>query len=198
MGSMIAFLPRERLEAAVHGDPAACLDVLSAWAPVVLGWCDRLGSPDPEEAAHGVLDLVLVRLPSLRSIDAFPGWILTFTRREVARQRRRAWYRRWLPASASVLAGAEDPSAGPVRRAEEAEIVFRVREALDALPESSRVIIVLCDIEERTDDEIGALLGIPKGTVKSRLRVARARFSKLARARRLNEMVSVLSERRET
>ena len=37
-----------------------------------------------------------------------------------------------------------------------------------------REVLVLCDLEERADSEVAELLGIPRNTVKSRLRRARA------------------------
>ena len=48
-----------------------------------------------------------------------------------------------------------------------------IQRALERLPLFQREIILLCDVEEMSYKEIGALLGIPVGTVMSRL--ARAR-----------------------
>jgi RNA polymerase sigma-70 factor (ECF subfamily) len=45
--------------------------------------------------------------------------------------------------------------------------------ALDELPLHHREVLVLCDLEERADSEVSEMLGVPKGTVKSRLRRAR-------------------------
>jgi RNA polymerase sigma-70 factor, ECF subfamily len=45
--------------------------------------------------------------------------------------------------------------------------------ALNGLPEVFRVVIVLADIQEMSYDEIGRALGIPLGTVRSRLFRAR-------------------------
>ena len=47
---------------------------------------------------------------------------------------------------------------------------------LEGMTENQREVLVLCDVEERTDEEVAALLGVPSGTVKSRLRLARASF----------------------
>ena len=48
--------------------------------------------------------------------------------------------------------------------------------ALDRIPARQREVLVLHEIEARTLVEIAALLDVPHGTVKSRLRVARGRF----------------------
>jgi RNA polymerase sigma-70 factor, ECF subfamily len=48
-----------------------------------------------------------------------------------------------------------------------------IRKALEDLPVSFREIILLCDLEEMSYQEIGQALGIPIGTVMSRLSRAR-------------------------
>lgn len=49
----------------------------------------------------------------------------------------------------------------------------RIRKALEALPVHAREIILLCDLEEMSYSEIAQALGIPLGTVMSRLSRAR-------------------------
>ena len=51
--------------------------------------------------------------------------------------------------------------------------------AIDALPEKLRVVIVLAGIEEHDVQEVAKLLGLPEGTVKSRLFNARQRLKEL-------------------
>ena len=48
-----------------------------------------------------------------------------------------------------------------------------IRSALESLPVKFREIVLLCDLEEMTYQEIGETLGIPIGTVMSRLSRAR-------------------------
>lgn len=54
-----------------------------------------------------------------------------------------------------------------------------VREALNQLPEEQRAIIVMRDVEDMAYEEIGELLGLPRGTVKSRLHRARAHLARV-------------------
>ena len=49
-------------------------------------------------------------------------------------------------------------------------------DAIDSLPEKLRRVIVLASIEGHDVAEVGRLLGIPAGTVKSRLFLARQRL----------------------
>jgi RNA polymerase sigma-70 factor (ECF subfamily) len=48
-----------------------------------------------------------------------------------------------------------------------------VSRAIASLPEKYRAALVLCDIEERSYEEISEVLGLPVGTVKSRINRAR-------------------------
>jgi RNA polymerase sigma-70 factor (ECF subfamily) len=170
------------LDAVRRDDDAARIALVRAWGPVVLRWCARLGGPgiDPEDTAHDVILHVLSNVGQLRAPEAFPTWLFQITRREVQRHRRRAWFRHWLP---GAPADAVDPGVDPAR----ADLVRKVQAALDALPAELREVLVLCDLEERPDPEAALLLAIPVGTVKSRLRRARAAFEAEARRRRIPE-----------
>jgi RNA polymerase sigma-70 factor, ECF subfamily len=61
---------------------------------------------------------------------------------------------------------AEDVMIGDERRQ-------AVSRAIASLPEKYRAALVLCDIEEKSYDEISEVLGLPVGTVKSRINRAR-------------------------
>jgi RNA polymerase sigma-70 factor (ECF subfamily) len=49
---------------------------------------------------------------------------------------------------------------------------------VDELPEKLRIVIVLAAIEGYNTREVASLLGIPEGTVKSRLFLARKQLAK--------------------
>jgi RNA polymerase sigma factor (sigma-70 family) len=53
-----------------------------------------------------------------------------------------------------------------------------LKRAMSSLPEESRAIVVMCDVEGYTYEEIASLLNIPVGTVRSRLSRARAELQK--------------------
>lgn len=61
------------------------------------------------------------------------------------------------------------PSESNKDNLEHLELHKQIETALDAIPIKKRVVVVLHDIEERTMEEIAAILNIPLGTVKSRL-----------------------------
>ncbi len=170
----------ETLAAAAAGDRAAVDAMVLAWGPTVLRWCARLGGPgvDAEDAAHDSLVRILGKLHTLKDPAAFPAWLFQTCRSVISRHRRHAWVRRW---AGPVSRETPDPRD----RFVESDLASAVQAALDALPSDLREVLVLCDVEGRCDPEAAALLGIPVGTAKSRLRRARDLFGVEATARGL-------------
>lgn len=163
----------------VRGEPGARDALLDAWLPIVLQWAARLGGPhiDPEDIAQDVFIVVLRRLADVQDLDAFSGWLFGVTRKTVAAHRRRAWFRRWVPGATPDRAS-EAP--GPEAETLTARRGRQVQALLERLPAAQREVLVLCDVEERTAVEAAELVGVPVGTVRSRLRLGRATFRRLA------------------
>jgi len=57
--------------------------------------------------------------------------------------------------------------------------------ALDEMPFELRTVFVLLELEELSMAEVAELIGVPQGTVASRMRRARERFSEIARRLRV-------------
>ncbi|HXI01885.1 MAG TPA: sigma-70 family RNA polymerase sigma factor, partial [Candidatus Saccharimonadales bacterium] len=74
---------------------------------------------------------------------------------------------------------AREDDRGPERAARAEEIRVRVREAMEELPDREREMLVLKEFEGLKYREIAALLGVPIGTVMSRLYSARQRLAHL-------------------
>ena len=72
--------------------------------------------------------------------------------------------------------GLVDTDAGPEERAERAELLARAEAAVAALPESSRTIVVLRDVEGLSTAEVAAQTGLSETAVKVRLFRARERL----------------------
>lgn len=74
------------------------------------------------------------------------------------------------------------PSPGPEQLTVAAEEHARIHAMIDALPEELRLPLVLASQQELSSRDIGAVLGIPEGTVRTRLQRARQLLrEKLAR-----------------
>ena len=81
----------------------------------------------------------------------------------------------WLQDQAGARAAASDPA----RSAERSELRSRLEVAIDALPEREREVLVLKEFEGLRYREIAELLGIPIGTVMSRLYTARRNLAEI-------------------
>jgi RNA polymerase sigma-70 factor, ECF subfamily len=128
-----------------------------------------------EDAVQKVLCILARRLG-----DIAPGAETSFlfaTALRVASEARRADRRRPATSVDNIdLFAAIQPTAEELlddRRAHEA-----LRQVLQAIPIDLRVVFVLFELEELTMVEIARLLGLPMGTVASRLRRAREKFQK--------------------
>lgn len=134
----------------------------------------------PADAEDLVQD-TLVR--AFRAIDGFDGahpraWLLTILRNthiNRGRRRRPVLFTDGEQAQRSLeLVGPSAPAAEDVVVGELFEAV--VAAALAALPDKHRAVVTLVDIEGLSYQQAADTLGIPRGTVMSRLHRARARI----------------------
>src|SRR4051795_1266865 len=83
---------------------------------------------------------------------------------------------------------------GPYAQAEHQDLRAQLRVALEALPITLRTAVVLRDLQELSYQEIADRLGLPEGTVKSRIN--RGRIELAHQLRRLQENQPVKSRKR--
>lgn len=133
----------------------------------------------PADAEDLVQDTLL---RAFRSIDTFDGrhpraWLLTIMRNaEVNRHR---WRRPSLLSGAEDVADrldAADDAPGPEALVVGETFEAVVESALAALPEKFRRVVELVDVNGLTYAEAAETLGLPEGTVMSRLHRARTRI----------------------
>jgi RNA polymerase sigma-70 factor (ECF subfamily) len=142
-------------------------------------WAERLAGPylDVEDIVHEVFIIAYERMATFRGDSSLSTWLFGITDRVVRHRRRKERWRRWLSGSADDTAGhLPSNSADPLRvveRNQAAEAVYRV---LDRLNERDRQILILCELEDMSADEVAALLSIQPTNVRVRLHRARTRF----------------------
>jgi RNA polymerase sigma factor (sigma-70 family) len=83
---------------------------------------------------------------------------------------------------------------GPYAQAEHQDLRAQLRQALETLPMTLRTAVVLRDLQELSYQEIADRLGLPEGTVKSRIN--RGRIELAHQLRRLQENQPVKPRRR--
>jgi len=128
---------------------------------------------DAEDVAQETAVRAYRSFASLRNRDSFRAWLVR-TAWRLAIDRRRSEHRRGVREQAAFAAGEAPRSVEEIAAARQAE--ERVWQALDGLPEKLRIVVVLGAIEGHGMREVAALLGVPEGTVKSRLHKARRRL----------------------
>lgn len=159
------------MAAAQGGDRAALDTLLRRHYDRLYGLCRRMtGNPaDAADACQEALIAVVRGLPSFDGRSAFGTWAYRVATNacldELRRRRRRP--EPGLPELGDVPATTGDPEEGATTRLD-------LDVALQALPADYRAAVVLRDVCGLSYDEIAAALGIPAGTVRSRIARGRA------------------------
>jgi RNA polymerase sigma factor (sigma-70 family) len=137
-------------------------------------------SADAEDVAQEALLRAYNRFDHLRDRTRFRAWLVRIAFR-LALDRLRSRKRRerrdtvWSdPEHQPRAATAEDIAAS-------SEFQGHLENALAELPEKLRLVLLLAAMEGHTIDEIAGLLGIPVGTVKSRIFLARKQLAEKLR-----------------
>jgi RNA polymerase sigma-70 factor (ECF subfamily) len=168
MMSMSEFLQR----IAERGDVEAFRQLFDAYAPRVKSYMMRQGADanTAEELAQETL-LTVWRKASFYSSDrgSATTWVFTIARNlRIDRLRKE---QRWVPLPDEYN---NEPSAdaGPDEILAEEERRLQMQRALAELPTDQQEVVVLSYIEGLSHSEIAERLGLPLGTVKSRMRLA--------------------------
>jgi RNA polymerase sigma-70 factor, ECF subfamily len=154
-----------------YRDRGAFAALFAHFAPRVKQWLQRGGS-DTAQAEEMAQEVLLTVWRKAAQYDparaAASAWIFA-----IARNLRTDTLRR-----SSLTLPQLDPSDEPIpiplpdAVIAAGERVQRLRAALDGLPSEQLTLLKLTFFEGRSHNEIAALLGVPVGTVKSRLRLA--------------------------
>ena len=127
---------------------------------------------DAEDVAQEAFVKAYRSFSQLRDRDRFRAWLVRMTWR-LAIDRQRADRRREVRELTDSDPVTMPTTAEAVASRERAAALWR---AIDALPDKLRVVVVLAGIEGHDLREVALLLGLPEGTVKSRLFLARQRL----------------------
>lgn len=163
--------------------PAREIDAVAvhdAHADLVFRSLQRLGvrPADLDDVLQEVFLVVHKRLHTYDHSSKLTTWLYGICVKVVAAQRRRAWFRReTLPDEGEVPSSARPDALLDARR--DRATLNRV---LDAMDLEKRAVFVMFEIDELSCEAIATILGVPAGTVWSRLSAAREQFeAKLAR-----------------
>jgi RNA polymerase sigma-70 factor (ECF subfamily) len=135
---------------------------------------------DAEDVAQEALLRAYQSFDRLRDRNRFSGWLVRISfrlaldrlRSAKRRERRDALWSQ--PAHLPPPATAEDVAASN-------QFQGRLERALEELPEKLRLVLLLSAMDGYTIEEIAGLIGVPLGTVKSRIFVARKKLAEKLR-----------------
>jgi RNA polymerase sigma-70 factor (ECF subfamily) len=133
---------------------------------------------DAEDVAQDAFLKAYKKLAEFDGRSRFYTWVYRIAANTAMDWRKRERYRRHapLPATPEGEDALPDETPGPRRAAHRRELGEAIDKAIDALPDHYRTMVVLREVEGLSYEEIGAALGISKGTVESRLFRARERL----------------------
>lgn len=164
------------------GDPLDVADIHDSHADFVWSSLQRLGihAADLEDALQDVFVVVHRRLGTFDGSSRLSTWLFGICLRVASQYRRKAHRRRERRVSDLESIAGEGSSAAPDDALLAREAELRLERVLDALKPERRVIFVMFEIESIGCAEIAEQLGLPLGTVYSRLSAARTDFSQAA------------------
>jgi RNA polymerase sigma-70 factor (ECF subfamily) len=133
---------------------------------------------DAEDVAQQALVRAYRHYRRLRDRDRFRAWLVRTTWRLALDWKRDHQRRARREQTAAAL---RPPSGNAESDVLASDRAARLWTAIDDLPGRLRLVLVLAAIEGHTMTEVAALVGLPEGTVKSRLFEARRRLAERLR-----------------
>jgi RNA polymerase sigma-70 factor, ECF subfamily len=148
----------------------------------------RMGIPrsDLEDVFQDVFVIAHKRLHTYNPDAKLSAWLYGICLRSVAAHRRRAFRRRERAGGADAEVsrpGTEHWHAqveAPDQRMQEQERHATLSQLLDSLDPDHRMVVVMFEVEDHSCQYIAELIGVPVGTVHSRLHSARRKLAQAA------------------
>ncbi len=126
---------------------------------------------DAEDVAQEAFLQAYRKFATLREADKFRAWVNRIAYR-LALNRQRGMRRRLTRETGWQALGSGESVDG-MSDAEKGVLVERLRNEIEELPEKLRSVLQLSIVEDMDAVDVGVVLGIPAGTVRSRLHTAR-------------------------
>jgi RNA polymerase sigma-70 factor (ECF subfamily) len=164
---------RQLIARVVSGDPAAQRELYDSHVDRVYRLAFRLAGED--ELARDFTQLTFIRaferIGDFRFESSLATWLHTIGVSVALNGLRKVKTARNREAPIEAAA-----TIGTISRESEPDLKARLKAAIDSLSEKYRTVFLMHDVEGYTHEEIGAALGIPPGTSKTRLFQGRAKL----------------------
>jgi len=133
---------------------------------------------DAEDLAQEAFVRLWRALPLYDGRAAFSTWLYVIARNACLNEVRRRGLRPTTPLAEDAEPGVGTASAPPIDRRLDCELL------VEGLPEPQRRVVRLFYLEERSYEQVAAMLDMPINTVRSHLHRARKRLAEMALAQR--------------
>ncbi len=138
-----------------------------------------MAEKDALDATQEVFMIAFRRQHDFEARSKIKTWLIGIAYRVVANRLRSAAARREVFGSDAIQR--ESSHTDTHAEVEQRVLIGLLEAALEHLPLEQRAVFTMFELEELSGDEIAVALGIPVGTVRSRLRLARQAFRRAAK-----------------
>ncbi len=151
----------------VRRDEVAFEALLRRHGPMVLGVCQRVlrNVHDAEDALQATFLVLARKASSIRSRQVVASWLYGVAYRTAMKARGMNAKRRTKERQAGERT--RSPSSS------DEELLEQLDHELNCLPEKYRTPVILCELQGKSRKEVARLLGVPEGTLSSRLAQAK-------------------------
>jgi RNA polymerase sigma-70 factor, ECF subfamily len=167
------------------GEESAWEELLRSHNRKIYNLCYRF-TGRPSEAEDLTQEVFIKIFQTLATFDASQGsfstWLNRVARNHLVDHYRRTHKERLTSSLEDETGGLEDkpsPEAQPIARVESRERHEMLQAALNRLTPDMREAVVLRDFQDLDYDEIAEVLGVPEGTVKSRINRGRLELARV-------------------
>jgi len=178
------------VERCLQGNDAAWESIVNSYGRRIYNLSYRYTGrrDEAEDLTQEIFIKVYQNMKSYRSdAGTFQNWVLKVGRNLIIDHYRQT--RRFQQAAGTeemeTMNLKDDKVPNPLRAAEQLEASRFLQDGLQALSPELKEAIILRDLEGMAYQEIAELLGIPEGTVKSRINRGRLELAKLLTKRRI-------------
>jgi RNA polymerase sigma-70 factor (ECF subfamily) len=161
------------VRATLAGDPRAFEALVEHYQRLVasIGWRYGIRREEIEDVVSEVFVKAYRNLDRFRPEHPFSTWLYRLAANHVIDHGRRAKRAR---EEAELPRRLQDPSQGPAEQLERRETAQLVRTAMERLPRHYRDVLFLVYVEGMRVEDAAQTLGLPPGTIKTRLMRGRA------------------------
>lgn len=180
---MVERTDSELVESAMAGDSRAIEEILRRHQPRLRAVCRRIlnNDADADDATQNALIAIVRSLSSFDGRSAFSTWTYRIATNAALDEARRRQRRPTIGREELDTTRIVDLSSDRVFAALDERDALE--KALSTVPEDFRVAVVLRDVADLDYEQIAQVLGIPIGTVRSRIARGRAHLADVLRNR---------------